>query len=246
MTRIALTVLIVAILFTIILYRRKKTPQQRKKLTYQIMLSVLAIALIYLTLTGKMHFLVAIAAAVLPFLSRLLPLVKYIPILRNLYQQRKATKQPDEGKISTVETSLLYMTLNHDTGHMDGKVLNGPFAEKKLSDLSPAQLIDLYQQTKNVHTDSLSILEAYLDREIGEHWRQNFEESTQEQTNQTANNEMSTSEALDILGLESGASREKIIDAHRKLIQKLHPDRGGSNYLAAKLNQAKSHLLSKH
>jgi len=244
MTRIALTVLFVAILFTIILYRRKKTSQQRKKLIFQILVSVLAIALIYLTLTGKMHFLVAIGAAVLPFLSRLLPLVKYIPILRNLYQQRKASKQPDEGKISTVETSLLCMTLNHDTGHMDGKILIGQFAEKKLSDLSPEQLSGLYQHTKNDHPDSLSILEAYLDREIGEQWRQNFEETTQKQANQTANNEMSTSEALDILGLESGASREKIIDAHRKLIQKLHPDRGGSNYLAAKLNQAKDHLLS--
>ena len=244
MTRIVLTILFVAILFTIILYRRKKTPQQRKKLIYKILLTILALTLVYLTLTGKMHFLVAIGAAVLPFLSRLLPLVKYIPILRNIYQQRKATKQPDEGKVSSVETSLLIMTLNHDTGHMDGKVLSGQFAEKNLSDLSPEQLLDLYQLTKSDHADSLGVLEAYLDREVGEHWRQDFEEATQEQTSRMNNNEMSTSDALDILGLESGATREEIIDAHRKLIQKLHPDRGGSNYLAAKLNQAKAHLLS--
>jgi len=244
MTRIVLSLLFIGILFTIILYRRKKTAQQRKKLIYKLLLSILVLTLTFLTLTGRMHFLVAIGAAVLPFLSRLLPLIKYIPILRNIYQQRQSTKQPDEDTVSTVETSLLIMTLNHDTGHMDGKVLSGKLAEKMLSDLSLEQLLVLYRQAKNDHPDSLSVLEAYMDREKEENWRQDFEETIQEQSNQTANNEMSTSEALDILGLESGVSREEIIDAHRKLIQKLHPDRGGSNYLAAKLNQAKAHLLS--
>ena len=245
MTRIALTLLVVAILFTIILYRRKKTAQQRKKFIYKLLLSILVLTLTFLTLTGRMHFLVAIGAAVLPFLSKLLPLIKYIPILRNFYQQRKATKQPDKGKVSTVETSLFIMTLNHDTGHMDGEVLSGEFSEKKLSELSSEQLLDLYRLTKNNHPDSLSILEAYLDREKGENWRQDYEESAQAQPTQNTTNEMNTSEAYDILGLENGANREEIINAHRKLIQKLHPDRGGNNYLAAKLNQAKEHLLSK-
>ena len=163
----------------------------------------------------------------------------------NLYQQRKATKQDDKGKVSTVETSLFIMTLNQDTGQMDGNILCGEFTDKKLSELSSAQLLVLYRLTKNDHPDSLSVLEAYMDREKGENWRQDYEEETQEQPNHNATNEISTSEALDILGLESGANRKEIIDAHRKLIQKLHPDRGGSNYLAAKLNQAKAHLLGK-
>jgi len=245
MTRIALALLFIGILSTIILYRRKKTPQQRKKFIYKLLLSILALILILLTLTGRMHFLVAIGAAALPFLSRLLPLIKYVPILRNLYQQRKATKQPDKGKVSTVETSLFIMTLNQDTGQMDGNILSGEFTDKKLSELSSDQLLVLYHLTKNDHPDSLSVLEAYMDREKGENWRQDYEEKTQEQPNHNATNEISTAEALDILGLESGANRKEIIDTHRKLIQKLHPDRGGSNYLAAKLNQAKAHLLGK-
>jgi hypothetical protein len=56
---------------------------------------------------------------------------------------------------------------------------------------------------------------------------------------------MSRAEALEVLGVEEGASREAILVAYRNLIRKVHPDSpGGSNYLASKLNQAKDVLLS--
>ena len=57
---------------------------------------------------------------------------------------------------------------------------------------------------------------------------------------------MSRREALAVLGLEDNASEEDIVAAHRSLIQKLHPDRGGNDYLAAKINQAKDRLLGDH
>lgn len=70
--------------------------------------------------------------------------------------------------------------------------------------------------------------------------------ANQQQTPTTpkGSSDLSVDEALEVLGLEGKPSKEDIIEAHRRLIQKLHPDRGGNDYLAAKLNQAKEVLLA--
>jgi DnaJ-domain-containing protein 1 len=90
--------------------------------------------------------------------------------------------------------------------------------------------------------ESAALLQAYLDRVYEDEWRQ---EAGAEEQKQTAGNpgEMSTQEALEVLGLSPGASEKEIIEAHRRLMQKLHPDRGGSAYLAATINMAKKTLL---
>ena len=54
---------------------------------------------------------------------------------------------------------------------------------------------------------------------------------------------MSVEEAMEVLGLKPGYKEEDVIQAHRRMMQKVHPDRGGSDYLAAQINKAKDTLL---
>ena len=130
------------------------------------------------------------------------------------------------------------MTLVHDSGDMDGEVLAGTLAGKRLSSLDLAALRLLHGELGNA--DSLQLLEAYLDRRFPG-WS---DEATKRQRPSAAR-EMDKEQAFAVLGLSSGASKEEIVEAHRRLMQKLHPDRGGSDYLAATLNLAKRVLLGK-
>jgi len=143
------------------------------------------------------------------------------------------------GQQSTIETATVRMQLNHDSGQLDGRVITGPHQGSALSKLRQEQLIDLLKHCQKHDFDSVPLLEAYLDRYF-EHWRQQKEQPSDDNFD---SGEMTKQQAYSILGLEPGASAENIRTTHKRLIQRLHPDRGGSAYLAAKINQAKDSLL---
>jgi hypothetical protein len=133
------------------------------------------------------------------------------------------------------------MTLDHTNGEMDGLVMEGPMQGRRLSELGLDQLLDLLTLCRSSDAQSAAVLEAYLDRAHGDAWREHVQgEGT---APPGAGPEMDRDEALAILGLTRGAGKEDIRAAHRRLMQRFHPDRGGSDYLAAKINEAKRVLL---
>lgn len=153
----------------------------------------------------------------------------------------QARKSP--GQTSRVVTDYLEMELDHDTGAMRGRVLKGSFVGRAIEDLSPAELATLWQECRFEDPQSAQVIEAYLDT-AHPSWRDDMARGHKGRES-ASGGKMSREEAYEILGLAPGASEEDIRRAHRELMLKLHPDRGGSSYLAAKINQAKDVLLGR-
>lgn len=152
---------------------------------------------------------------------------------------RPGPKPP--GQTSRVATDTLEMELDHDTGAMEGRVRKGMFQGRELESLRPAELALLWQDCRFTDPGSAQILEAYLDR-VHPTWREDVARGEREMRG--SDGRLSIEDAYQILGLAPGASEEDIRRAHRELMLKLHPDRGGSTYLAAQINEAKDVLLN--
>lgn len=145
------------------------------------------------------------------------------------------------GQSSGLETSYLSVSLDHDTGTVDGQVKQGRFKGRRLGELSQADLVLLLDEVRREDSEAVAVLEAYLDRIHGPDWRSAGDSGRPKQPGGTAG--MAREEALAMLGLPPGAGEAEIRDAHRRLMLKLHPDHGGSDYLAARLNEARDVLL---
>jgi len=133
------------------------------------------------------------------------------------------------------------MELDHASGRMSGVILKGFFKGRRIERLRPVELAHLWQDCRFVDPQSAQLVEAYLDK-VHPTWREDLARA-EAQAPRGADGRMSRGEALDILGLKEGASGEDIRKAHRDLMLRMHPDRGGSTYLAAKINEAKEVAL---
>ncbi|HEV7455469.1 MAG TPA: hypothetical protein VGN96_01730 [Roseococcus sp.] len=154
----------------------------------------------------------------------------------NRWRARRAFTSPpgDEGA-TVVETATLTMRLDIATGAMSGQVRRGAWAGQDLAALDRAALVDLMAECASQDPDSVPLLEAWLDRTDPE-WRD-------EPPPRPAAGPMSRDEAFAILGLAEGATPAEIRAAHRRLMQSAHPDRGGSDWLASRVNEARDLLL---
>lgn len=151
--------------------------------------------------------------------------------------------QKSTGQVSRVRSSFFEMELDHDTGAMRGRVLAGKYEGVTLEALDVSTLVGLLSE---VDEESRALLMAYLDRRDAA-WREHAQgDAATGRAHAPSAGKMTEQEAYQILGLETGASASAISRAHRALMKKLHPDQGGSTYLAARVNEAKEVLLRRH
>lgn len=149
------------------------------------------------------------------------------------------------GRRSTVRTAALEMELDHDSGGLQGFVLAGRQEGKSLASLGLTELRALYQELSS-DPESRQLLETYLDGRFPV-WREDAQPDRDDgQRVAPSSGAMTKEEAYKVLGLEAGAAAADVRKAHRRLIQRLHPDLGGSSFLAARINEAKDVLLSDH
>lgn len=156
------------------------------------------------------------------------------------WRRRQAAAAPPPGQVSEVETDYLRMRLDHDSGTMSGTVRRGPYQGRHLNELGRDELIELWRLCRADDTQGASLLETYLDRFVPG-WREAGEQPRG--SSARAAGGMTREEAYAILGLAAGAGEAEIREAHHRLMMKLHPDQGGSTYLAAQLNRAREVLL---
>jgi hypothetical protein len=171
----------------------------------------------------------------LPFLTLALPLWRRL---------RGGFGSPAPGASSGASTPYLRMALDHDTGAMSGTVLAGRFTGMRLDELGLPDLLSLLRECRAADEDGARLLEAYLDR-LHPDWRGGFGAEDGGATSRSTSADISVDEAYAILGLAPGADAAAIKAAHHRLMMQLHPDHGGTDYLATKINRARDMLLKR-
>lgn len=223
--------------------------QQGKQGKIKIALIGLGLVFLALALAGRAPAVFALIGAAMTQVMRFAPvLLRFAPSLGRFLGSAGlgagvagAGGFGGGGQTSRVSTASLVMTLNQATGSIDGEITAGAFSGKKLSALSIDDIKLLYQECQKHDPEGVRLLQAYVARERSAEWQNAPQDEHNE--NSSGAPEVSVREAYDILGLAAGASRKDIVQAHRSLMGKLHPDKGGSNYLAVKVNAAKKVLL---
>jgi len=195
--------------------------------------TILFLCAAFLGLTGRIAFAIPLAFLGFAVLGKSSPF--------GWPGSRKSAQQN-----SRVRTSLIEMMLDHDSGQMQGRVLAGTFEGRDLQELSLDELAALYETARTTQDQSVDLLESYLDRAYPD-WatHEAFAGQAGKSRKRAAQSgPMTRDEAYEVLGLKPGVDEAAIANAHKKLMKKLHPDQGGSDYLAAKLNEAKDILLN--
>jgi len=257
-------IMLIAVLgvgYLIYLTYGKKLLAEGRKGHIKIAVIVLGLIILAAVATGRANVLMAplgAAMALITRFKRFAPfLIRFFPQLKGFFgegmnaggaytQQGSASgaNSANSGR-SRVQSATLVMIFDHASGDMNGTVKRGQFEGYSLNELSVGELKDLLKHCKASDPEAARLLTVYLERYHANHFGGGNSAGGANGGSQsnTMSGGMNDKEALDILGLESGAAKDDIVKAHRSLIGKMHPDKGGSTYLATKINAARDHLL---
>ena len=216
-------------------------PKTLIKVLKWLLFGVIGAVALFFVFTGRLAWAFFALPALIPWFMRARQAHRmYKTFSRMASGARGSAGTGGAGQSSDVETRVLRMALDHATGQMTGEVLEGDYAGRALDSMSVNELVDLLKTCRAEDQPSAQVLETYINR-IHPDWRQ----ATQDDGKGAGSGAgpMTRARALEILGLGEGAGEQEIKDAHRRLISGLHPDRGGSTYLAAQINRAKDVLL---
>ena len=199
-----------------------------------------AMVVLAMAVTGRLPWLIGVLAPMVP--------ITLAVLARARQRRRPATDwETGGGQQSSVKSDYLDMTFDHDSGELDGRVIAGAFDGRMLSGMSLDEHKALLREIQMAQdSNSLNVLASFLDRTYGDDWRDGGDAGASEgRRAASSGGTMTRDEAWRVLGLEPGAGEAEISAAHRRLMKQLHPDHGGSDYLAAKINEAKDLLLGR-
>lgn len=215
-------------------------------------LSLAMCVVVWLALSGKLWAAIAALPAMMIWFMRLFTGLRYMQMFRRMVglgSSGAGWASPGagasfnggskSGQHSDVRTRFVAMRLDHATGQISGEVLDGRFAGRQLIDLNLDELLELLAEVQG-DVDSVRVVESYLERRAPG-WRTRQKTASSPPGSPSGN--MTRAEALRVLGLKDGASADDIKAAHRRLMAQVHPDHGGTDYLAQQINQAKDVLL---
>jgi hypothetical protein len=240
--------LLVFAIIAILVFAGLRTLLAKQNLTVKQFFSIylatlLGVGLVFLGVTGRLNPLFALLGVALPFVMRAAGMLargaQFAAIIKALRGGFGTTQSAPSPQTSEISSRYIHMVLFHETGMMDGTVLEGEFKNAKLSNLELPQLTALLSAITD-DGDSWNLLAAYLDRE-----HEGWQPEQEQRAPHSGSSDLNEAQALDILGLKNGATKDDIVQAHRRMMQKVHPDRGGSTYLATKINAAKDFLIER-
>jgi len=225
--------IIIAAVWLTMRWLKSLPPERRRKAGFNAALLAAGTILLLALLTGRLTPLIAMVAAAIPMMQRL-------TTAKSVFDRLKSATRGEAHDTSDTQTRFVNMRVDPLTGKPSGTVRGGPFAGRQLDDMSAVELLSLLDHCRHSDPPSAAAVVAYLRH------RHPGVDTNAGRGAPAPGGGMSVKEAQEILGISGEAGRDEILKAHRRLMQRLHPDRGGSDYLAAKINQAKDLLLGTH